>query len=508
MSSKSASSNRVPLYILVLGLLVGGLFLTFYRHYVFDVPWLPDAKRQIWSIEAKIDFEALDQPVKLSLAVPDTQPGFERMSEYTASPGYGLAFIDEGARRRAEWSVREANGRQTLYYQVDMLFDESSFDERYGTPPRIETVTYAGPEQTAVTQLSERARERSADAFTMTRELIAEFNNESQLAQLLVQQKTRERRLVEMLNLAGIPARVVQTLFLEDGRRRQSLVSYLQVFSGNEYALFNPHTGQQGQQSNQLLWEHNSSSLLDLVGGRDSGVSFSIIAQEVPASRIYQEKVAHLRNAMDFSIHSLPLEEQAMFKGILLIPVGVLVVVIMRILVGIRTSGTFMPVLIALAFIQTTLITGLVGFFLIVGIGLIIRSYLSRHNLLLVARISAVIISVIIIIAVFSILAYGLGLVEGLKVTFFPMIILSWTIERMSILWEEEGAKEVFVQGGGSLLVAVLAYLVMINPIVRHLMFNFIGLQLVFMALVLMCGNYTGYRLSELRRFRHLVQGN
>ncbi len=508
MSSKSASSNRVPLYILVLGLLVGGLFLTFYRHYVFDVPWLPDAKRQIWSIEAKIDFEALDQPVKLSLAVPDTQPGFERMSEYTASPGYGLAFIDEGARRRAEWSVREANGRQTLYYQVDMLFDESSFDERYGTPPRIETVTYAGPEQTAVTQLSERARERSADAFTMTRELIAEFNNESQLAQLLVQQKTRERRLVEMLNLAGIPARVVQTLFLEDGRRRQSLVSYLQVFSGNEYALFNPHTGQQGQQTNQLLWEHNSSSLLDLVGGRDSGVSFSIIAQEVPASRIYQEKVAHLRNAMDFSIHSLPLEEQAMFKGILLIPVGVLVVVIMRILVGIRTSGTFMPVLIALAFIQTTLITGLVGFFLIVGIGLIIRSYLSRHNLLLVARISAVIISVIIIIAVFSILAYGLGLVEGLKVTFFPMIILSWTIERMSILWEEEGAKEVFVQGGGSLLVAVLAYLVMINPIVRHLMFNFIGLQLVFMALVLMCGNYTGYRLSELRRFRHLVQGN
>jgi hypothetical protein len=88
------------------------------------------------------------------------------------------------------------------------------------------------------------------------------------------------------------------------------------------------------------------------------------------------------------------------------------------------------------------------------------------------------------------------------------MIILSWTIERMSILWEEEGAKEVFVQGGGSLLVAVLAYLVMINPIVRHLMFNFIGLQLVFMALVLMCGNYTGYRLSELRRFKPLVQGN
>jgi len=504
--NKSASSTRVPLYILVLGLMAAGLFLTFYRHYVFDVPWLPDGQRQVWSIEAKIEFEALSEPVKLSLAVPDNQPGFERVSEHTASPGYGLAFVGEGVERRAEWSIRQAAGRQTLYYQVDMLFDENSFDNKRAAPPAIETVTYSGPEGTAVRQLLQRARDRSADAFTMTRELIAGFNNEAQLAQLLVQQKSRERRLVEMLNLAGIPARVVQTLYLEDGRRRQSLVSYLQVFSGEEYALFHPQTGHQGQLGNQLLWEQNASSLLDLVGGRDSRVSFSIIAQEVPASRIYQEKVAHLKNAMDFSIHSLPLEEQTMFKGILLIPMGVLVVVIMRILVGLRTSGTFMPVLIALAFIQTSLITGLVGFFLIVGIGLVIRAYLSRHNLLLVARISAVIISVIIIIAVFSIVAYGLGLAEGLKITFFPMIILSWTIERMSILWEEEGPKEVVAQGGGSLLVAVLAYLVMINPIVRHLMFNFIGLQLVFMALVLLCGNYTGYRLSELRRFKHLVQ--
>lgn len=118
----------------------------------------------------------------------------------------------------------------------------------------------------------------------------------------------------------------------------------------------------------------------------------------------------------------------------------------LRIIVGLKTSGTFMPVLIAVAFVQTQLLTGIVGFLLIVGTGLIIRSYLSRLNLLLVARISAVIITVIMIIAVFTVIAYKIGLVEGLTITFFPMIILSWTIERMSILWEEEGAKQVLVQ--------------------------------------------------------------
>ena len=135
------------------------------------------------------------------------------------------------------------------------------------------------------------------------------------------------------------------------------------------------------------------------------------------------------------------------------------------------------------------------------AVGLFIRSYLSRLNLLLVARITAVIISVIGIISIFSVLSYKLGLTEGLKIMFFPMIILSWTIERMSILWEEEGGREVMIQGGGSLLTAVFAYGAMNDPWVRHLMFNFVGMQFVVLALVLMLGTYAGYRLSELKRF-------
>jgi hypothetical protein len=191
---------------------------------------------------------------------------------------------------------------------------------------------------------------------------------------------------------------------------------------------------------------------------------------------------------------------------ILLIPIGALIVVILRILVGIKTSGTFMPVLIALAFIQTSLLTGLIGFLLVVAVGLVIRSYLSHLNLLLVARVSAVIITVIGIISVFSVMSWRFGLNAGLTITFFPMIILSWTIERMSILWEEEGPKEVLIQGGGSLLTAIIAYLAMTNPWVRHITFNFLGVQLILMALILMIGNYSGYRLLELRRFKPLAE--
>jgi hypothetical protein len=84
------------------------------------------------------------------------------------------------------------------------------------------------------------------------------------------------------------------------------------------------------------------------------------------------------------------------------------------------------------------------------------------------------------------------------------MIILAWTIERMSILWEEEGPREVLIQGGGSLLVSVLAYLLMSQATVAHLAFNFPELHLCLLATIMLIGRYTGYRLLELHRFAAL----
>ena len=132
------------------------------------------------------------------------------------------------------------------------------------------------------------------------------------------------------------------------------------------------------------------------------------------------------------------------------------------------------------------------------------RSYLSHLNLLLVSRVAAVVIVVILLMAVIAISSYKMGVDQALTVTFFPTIILAWTIERMSILWEEEGGHEVLVQGGGSLLVAVIAYLVMSNHVVEHLTFNFPELLFSLLGVTLLLGKYTGYRLSELYRFREM----
>lgn len=499
--------SRLPFYLLVSVLMLAGIGLSLHRHLQFDVPWLPGEQRQVWEIEAQVNLTARGEPVIVDMALPSHQQGYRLLTEHTASSGYGLAFREENGGRRAQWTIREANGSQQLYYTVQMLVAPDAEAPVQSPPALPRQILWERPFDTAARQVIERAWARSASPFTFARELIRDMSGDrqSENTRLLLTQYDRAPLLVRLLNQAGIAAREVSGLRLEDGRRRQSLAPWIQVFDGSDWALFHPETGEQGRPDDLLLWESAGEAVLEVQGGSNSRVSFSMLTHNQPAASAVRSQLAD-DTLLNFSIHSLPLEEQALFQTILLIPIGALVVVLLRILVGIKTSGTFMPVLIALAFIQTTLLTGLIGFLLVVAVGLVIRSYLSHLNLLLVARVSAVIITVIAIISIFSVLSYRFGLNAGLTITFFPMIILSWTIERMSILWEEEGPKQVLIQGGGSLLTAVLAYLAMNNPWIRHITFNFLGLQLVLMALILLAGNYTGYRLLELRRFKPVAE--
>ena len=79
------------------------------------------------------------------------------------------------------------------------------------------------------------------------------------------------------------------------------------------------------------------------------------------------------------------------------------------------------------------------------------------------------------------------------------------TIERMSITWEENGAQIALLQGLGSLIVASLGYMLMTNDHLTYLMFVFPELLLVILGISLWMGRYTGYRLSELFRFREMT---
>lgn len=501
---------RTIVYSLSIFLFVFGTCIALLRYIYLEIPFVPKSRTEVWTIEARIDFTAGGGPVLASFSIPENPKGYRVFQEQAASSGYGFAILEKEDGRKAEWSKREAKGKETLYYKIQITprrHQEGSCAGINGTPDLPpQPVFWSDPEQAAADALLEEVLAISSTPESLTRSLIKSLAgpHADQNAALLLSHNPIENVLPHLLVKAGVKSHIVWGLFLEDKRRNQPLSPILEIFTGNGWEFFDIHSGNQGMPPNFFAWYCKSPFLLDLTGGTAGRISFSMGSQTIPA--LDMAKIQSATSVFSFlSMHHLPLEQQNVFKLLLLLPAGALVVVFMRMIIGVRTSGTFMPILIAMAFLQTALISGLLHFVCIVVLGLLLRGYLSRLNLLLVARISIIAILVILLMAFFSLVVIRLGFHTGIQATSFPVIILAWTIERMSILWEEEGMREVMVQGSGSLVVALFAYLFMGQPLVKHLSFNFPELNLVIAALILLLGHYTGYRLFELKRFAAML---
>ena len=145
-------------------------------------------------------------------------------------------------------------------------------------PPAIEKRIEAPYAATAM-KPSQRA-DRSADSCTLTRRIIRRSKQE-QNAELLKSHKSRANLIAELLNNADVPARVVRTpSTLEDGRRRQSL-DYLQVFNSRptHYRCLVSKAVNRGQPAT-CCGNTTPAPLLDVTGGHNSRVTFSMIEQE------------------------------------------------------------------------------------------------------------------------------------------------------------------------------------------------------------------------------------
>ena len=497
---------KLQISLLVLLLSAAGLGVILYKHFVLEFPLLASKTQDVWQIEAKLSFEAEGGPVEAKLNMPDQTSQHRIAFRQALAPGFEFDVIEVDGTSMARWRNQSvAPGPVVLLYYTEVFFtDEPVYTRK---PPAVQQRDPDDDEAKTMAAVTAYITELGLSGGQLVREVLTELNSPTSSVWKLLRRESgsqRERLTVarEILALQGINTREVRGVLLQDRQRNRRAHIMLAAHLDKRWTLFDPGEAHVVGWNRFLPYEEGGDALFTVSGGQDSRLVFSVIKTRRAAFENAVESARHHRSwLVDFSIYSLPIEQQSTFKLLLLIPLGALVVVILRNLVGIRTSGTFMPILIALAFLQTSLLTGLALFLIVVGVGLFVRSYLTHLNLLLVPRIASVLVFVIILYAAIGIASHKLGLEWGMKVTFFPMIILSWTIERMSILWDEEGPKEVMIQGGGSLLTASLAYLVMSNHFVADSIFLYPEALLILLAVIIAIGSYTGYRLSDLRRF-------
>jgi len=501
-------------YVIILAILLtaAGAAIFLYKWQALGFPLSDRQQTPTWVVETAVSFDSGRGSIKVNLQVPTLTPGFEILDEYAVSKNYGFGIINVGTRREARWTVRRAGGPQTLYYRV-VVAQSPDREQSDITPPFPPTPSIEEPMKTAVDVLVEEVREQSADAVSFTGELLRRVNDptpDPNIELLLSDSRSRSEfveTMATVLAAARIPVRTLHGLQLSDQQRQADIQHWLEIHDGDTWHFFNPSNGREMLPEDFLIWWRGDDPLVRVEGGNNVDVNFAVKSYYLDTMDIARKRAAKEDAVLvEFSLFSLPIQTQAVYSVILMIPLGALIVVLMRNVIGIDTFGTFMPVLIALSFRETQLLRGILLFSLLVALGLSIRFLLERLRLLLVPRLSAVLIVVVLLMLVISILTHKLGIETGLSVALFPMVIIAMTIERMSVVWEERGPSDAMRGAMGSLIVALLSYMVMGMDWLEHMIFTFPELLLIVLAAVLLLGRYTGYRLTELKRFSPLAK--
>lgn len=502
-------NNSRHVYGLILTLIFVGLSIFLYRHIVLDVPLTDTETINSWMVESNLRFNADNNtPIKASFNIPYLPPHFAILDEYFVSRSYGVTTNLNGYNRQTVWSIRRGHGAQSLYYRA--IFRQTDSDESsLPKPTTIKSQPLDDSQRSAVESITSQVRQSSADIQTFAQATIKELNKKDGNAKLLVGNQFNDESIINagvlILNQSKIFAIPVKGIYLNQ-QSKTDLKSLLAVFNGKSWMYINPRTGSAGLPKEFLIWQYGNVPLFEVAGGYKP--QFSLTVSPTPMNALSVAKSRGLQTdsqLLRFSLLQLPVNAQATYKILLTVPIGAFIILLLRNFVGIKTFGTFMPVLIALAFRETHVIWGISLFVIIVSFGLLARFYLDQLRLLLVPRLAAILTVVILLMIFISVVSQNLGLDGGLSVALFPMVILTMTIERMCITWDERGASEAIKSGIGSLGAAVISYWAMSYEPLQYLVFAFPELLLVLLAMILWFGQYRGYRLFELKRFKALA---
>jgi len=503
--------NRQWLSLSLLLIALGALIFTF-KVVRLGYPPFPEMESVAWSLQARLQLEPESGAVRTSLLLPARPSGFSVAQENFISRGFGLTIEEESFSRRAEWAVRRLREPKTLYYRALVIPDTRhlSYAPRpdYPAVPQLDE-----PFSAALKDIVDEVRSESADTESFTAAMLARLTGaepDENVELFLSDVGSGKEDIVGLAQtlLAGahIPTLQLHGLTLKEDVQRAGVETLLAVFNGDDWLVFNPLTGQQGLPEDFFIWWTGNEELVTVRGAHLKDLQISA-RQRLKSTLELAQQRAELQNSRIrfISILQLPIQTQAVYEVLLLIPFGILVIVLLRNFIGFSSFGTFAPVLIALAFRETELLKGVLLFILIVSLGLFFRFYLERLRLLLVPRLAAVVTIVVLLMTAISIVSNQLGMETGLSVSLFPMVIISMVIERMSVVWEERGAFTAIKEGMGSLVMAALSFLAMSIDILAYWVTVYPEINLIVLGVIIAIGRYTGFRLLELSRFRDLA---
>jgi hypothetical protein len=496
-----------PLVVALFVLGAGGAVL---RSWTIGYPLVPRITQRLWAAHLTVEWTPEQAPVSVSL--PRNHPRQQLRDERFAAEGLEtVVSVDPDGTRRLKLS---GEGTTAARYEVEILVgaraEGSAPPRKREDPSRWQGLdTFAPPAVEAARRIggvpgSGSQARRCFDLLT------GRVGADPAVARDVEQVRSGAPSVAEALVLcwraAGLAARLVQAWPLRSGFYRQVEI-LAEVFEGSRWVLADPERHRFPAPATWLLWAFDSRPLAQAGNGAPVAWRVDLFEERQTLwAQFFRQTADRQALLARWSLYAIPREIQEVFRVLLVVPFGALIVAVLRNVVGFLTFGTFMPVLIAVAFRQTTLAYGLVLFVFVVGAGYLARRGIERYKLLLVPRLSVILTFVILCLATLALIGTHAGLRHVVFIGLLPMVILTMTIERFHVVMEESGAGAALRQAAGTGAVVALIFGVISWEYLQLLFFTYPELLLAVAAGQVALGRYVGFRLTELWRFRRLAE--
>lgn len=508
-------------------LIAAGVTLFLYKMLVLGYPLSTAEEPGTWRVDFVLAVTGTGSRAVVDIPLPRSS-GYQRLlTEEVRSEQMRFSISEVDGDRRGRWSGR-LDGSVNLTYEV--TFDATPYGRP--VPPTDAGGNYPGSVAQYL-QVSPGIQHADPAVAELSRELVLDPRNKPALAQQAYEFVAREigtlhstaamdaltviregrgndlgraRLLCALTRVNGLPCRVMAGIPLTGGRQDQFRY-WNEVYLGGGWVPFDAverHAG--ALPADRLsLGPSNGSDLVK--GSNTSALSYRFDVQ--PELETYAElvrrRLADSQHPLDrISLLFLPVQLQHTLRILLLVPLGALAMCVLRNVVGLKTFGMFMPVLIALAFTGTGLAWGTFFLTVIVSFALLSRLWIQRLYLLLAARIAFILTLVVLLMVALFIVGDKSGMPSS-GVGVFPFVIMTMIVERISVGLEEEGVANTLRRVAATLAAIYLTYGVIHARGLQTLFLVYPELLLVILGLLVAVGRYTGYRLSELIRFRELA---
>jgi hypothetical protein len=501
---------RRPVFLLTASLVLATAALIVYRIVGLGYPVLPLAAGKTWQLLINAYVTPRGEECVLSLALPAEHTGNMVVEERVVSGAYAFDILKHGPNRVGVWSGSGVNRPGVITYRATIhsrpvrgIATQSPLLTPY--PPSIgraeqQLAEKIGRQWQALPPLNRF----QAAAATLRGQADDVSPADAVLRQWQAVRHSHDRTdaALALFRASDLPARAVEGLRLVE--EVQTLpTKWIEVWTGRSWSSLNPETGEIYPSSALLPLAVGGLPAAGVTGAELSDIRWNVSRQIMSQWKLLYERIARSPHFLDrWSLLQLPPEFQGTFRILLLVPIGALIISILRNIVGLPTFGIFMPLLIALAFRSTGTLYGVAIFSGVLLIGYAMRAFLDKLHLLLVPRLSVILTLVIACFTLLALVGNKLGLRELMAVGLIPFVILTMTIERFFIIIEESGVREALLTSAGSVGVAVIAYRIISWEPLQLTFFVYPELILTVAALQILVGRYTGYRLSELHRFR------